>query len=212
MEALLMLPVLLFSIITHEYAHGYVAYRFGDDTAMRQGRLTFNPVPHIDIFGSIIFPLILLITKSPFLIGWAKPVPVNPLNLRNPSRHHLYVSLAGIVANLMLAVICTLLYGIYINIINPSPDDAIRILFNYGIVINVILAVFNIIPIPPLDGSWVLYHLLPEDLANVYRKIFPYGFIILMLLLFTNVIHIIIIPVYSLIVNFLQMLLSTIVQ
>jgi Zn-dependent protease len=212
MEALLMLPVLLFSIITHEYAHGYVAYRFGDDTAMRQGRLTFNPVPHIDIFGSIIFPLILLITKSPFLIGWAKPVPVNPLNLRNPSRHHLYVSLAGIVANLMLAVICTLLYGIYINIINPSPDDAIRILFNYGIVINVILAVFNLIPIPPLDGSWVLYHLLPEDLANVYRKIFPYGFIILMLLLFTNVIHIIIIPVYSLIVNFLQMLLSTIVQ
>lgn len=212
MKIILMIPVLLFSIIVHEVAHGYVANICGDKTAKLMGRLTFNPIPHIDIFGSIIFPFLLIITKSPFLIGWAKPVPVNPYNLRNPTRHHLYVSLAGITANLILAVVCTFIFGFYKNIFLPSPNDAVLILLNYGILINVILAVFNLLPIPPLDGSWILYHLLPENLKNTYRKIFPYGFIILILLLITNVIQSIIIPIYYFIIKILEGLLNTIIH
>ncbi len=100
MEMLLMIPVLLFSVIAHEVAHGYVAYWCGDGTAKYSGRLTFNPVPHIDLFGTIIFPALLIITSSPFLIGWAKPVPVNPNNFRKPRRDDIFVSLAGIVTNL----------------------------------------------------------------------------------------------------------------
>ena len=105
MEMLLMIPVLLFSVIAHEVAHGYIAYRCGDGTAKYQGRLTFNPIPHIDLFGTVIFPALLLITSAPILIGWAKPVPVNPFNFRNPQRDHLYVSLAGVTSNLLLAFV-----------------------------------------------------------------------------------------------------------
>lgn len=213
MEIILMIPVLLFSVIAHEVAHGYVAYLCGDNTAKYQGRLTFNPLPHIDIFGTILFPLILFITRAPILFGWAKPVPVNPHNLRNPRKHHLYVSLAGICANLFLAIICTFCYGLYINVVSPSTmQDALVILFNYGIQINVILAVFNMMPIPPLDGSWVLYHLLPENLASGYRKLFPYGFIILILLLLTNALQSVILPLNSFIIRFLQDILRAMVH
>jgi Zn-dependent protease len=213
MEMVLMIFVLLFSVIAHEVAHGYVAYVCGDNTAKSQGRLTFNPLPHIDLFGTIIFPLILVVTKAPILFGWAKPVPVNPYNLRNPRRHHMYVSMAGIIANLILAVACTFVYGFYVNVFSPnSTNDTIIVMLNFGIQINIILAVFNILPIPPLDGSWILYHLLPVNLAGVYKKIFPYGFIILIILLMSNVIHKIIIPVYSFILTFLSGLLSVIIQ
>ena len=213
MEILLMIPVLLFSVILHEVAHGYVAYTCGDNTARLQGRLTLNPLPHIDLFGTIIFPLLLILTKAPILFGWAKPVPVNPYNLRDARRHHMYVSLAGVTANLLLAVACTVVYGAYINIFNPaSKNDALVIMLNFGIQINVILAVFNLMPIPPLDGSWVLYHLLPENLARSYKKLFPYGFIILIILLLTNVIHSIMIPVCMYVLKLLNSLLMTIVQ
>ena len=210
MEILLMIPVLLFSVIAHEVAHGYIAYRCGDNTARYQGRLTFNPIPHIDLFGTIIFPALLMITNSPFLIGWAKPVPVNPYNFRNPGRDDIYVSLAGIATNLLLAVLSTVLFGVYINFVPASAGDALIIMFKYGIQINVLLAVFNLMPVPPLDGSWVLYHLLPGNLADAYRKLFPYGFLILMLLVMTGALSAIMMPVRGLILAFLRTLLQAI--
>jgi Zn-dependent protease len=210
MEILLMIPVLLFSVIAHEVAHGYIAYRCGDSTAKNSGRLTFNPLPHVDLFGTIIFPALLMLTNSPFLIGWAKPVPVNPYNFRNPGRDDIYVSLAGIATNLLLAVLSTVLFGVYINFVPASAGDALIIIFKYGIQINVLLAVFNLMPVPPLDGSWVLYHLLPGNLADAYRKLFPYGFLILMLLLMTGALSVIMMPVRGLILAFLRTLLQAI--
>jgi Zn-dependent protease len=207
MEILLMIPMLLFAVIAHEVAHGYVAWRCGDPTAKLAGRLTLNPLPHIDLFGTIVFPLILLLTHAPFLIGWAKPVPVNPYYFRNPKRDHLYVSLAGVSTNLLLAVACTMVFGVIARI-SGSTDGALGLMLQYGIVINVILAVFNILPIPPLDGSWVLYHLLPGNLAENYRRLFPYGFIILIVLLMTGVLGRMIRPLYSLITQFLQAILQ----
>ncbi len=206
MEILLMIPMLLFAVIAHEVAHGWVAYRCGDPTAQQAGRLTLNPLPHIDLFGTIIFPLILLLTKSPFLIGWAKPVPVNPYCFRNPPRDHLYVSLAGVCTNLALAVACTVLLGITVRV-TGSTGGAIALMLQYGILINIILAVFNLLPIPPLDGSWVMYHLLPRGMAEAYRRIFPYGFIILIALLATGALGEIIDPLYRLVLQLMNRIL-----
>jgi len=210
MQIILMIPMLLFAVIAHEVAHGYVAYRCGDPTAKLAGRLTLNPVPHIDLFGTILFPAILLLSSSPFLIGWAKPVPVNPSYFRNPSRDHLYVSLAGVCTNLLLALACTIVLGIIARI-TGSTGGALALMLQYGILINVILAAFNILPIPPLDGSWVAYHLLPRNLAENYRRLFPYGFIILMVLLMTGVLHKMISPLYMLIMQILQAILQVMV-
>jgi Zn-dependent protease len=187
-DLFLYLPVLLFSVVLHEYAHGWQALREGDDTAYMLGRLTLNPIPHIDLFGSILLPLMLALLNSPFMIGWAKPVPVNPRKYRNYRAGDIRVSLAGIVVNIGLAVIFTLVLVGLIHLAEfvPSLTATLEVLarmVQYGILVNLVLAFFNLIPIPPLDGSHVLYHLLPPQLGMRYRELNRYGMLILMLLL-----------------------------
>lgn len=207
MEGLLQLPVLLFSIVFHECAHGLVASWRGDDTARLQGRITLNPGAHVDLFGTIIFPLLLLVTRAGFLFGWAKPVPVNPYNLKKPRQDHILVSVAGPGSNILLGIAFAFLYVIitfFTFRVHGGPTAMGNFLFvaqkmaYFGIHINALLAAFNIIPIPPLDGSWVLYRLLPPELADRYEAIFPYGFIILMLLMMSGMISTLMSPFYHL--------------
>ncbi len=187
-DLLLYLPVLLFSVVLHEYAHGWQALKEGDDTAYMLGRLTLNPVPHIDPFGSILLPLMLALFNSPFLIGWAKPVPVNPRKYRVYKAGDIRVSLAGIVVNLALSAIFTILLVAVIRLADMVPSmtpslEVVARMMQFGILINLVLAFFNLIPIPPLDGSHVLYHLLPPQLGMKYRELSRYGMLILMVLL-----------------------------
>jgi Zn-dependent protease len=188
-DIILFLPVLLFSVVLHEYAHGWQALREGDDTAYMLGRLTLNPVPHIDLFGSILVPLMLILARSSFLIGWAKPVPVNPRKYRDYRGGDIRVSLAGIAVNLILAVCATLLLVLIIHLqrLVPALMPSLGVLARmaqFGVLINLVLAFFNLIPIPPLDGSHVLYHLLPPRLGMAYRNLQQYGMLILLAVMF----------------------------
>lgn len=203
-NALLFLPVLLFSVVLHEYAHAWQARREGDNTAYMLGRVTLNPIPHIDLFGSIIFPAVLALSNAPFMFGWAKPVPVNPRNYRNYRMGDIRVSLAGIVSNLILAAFCILLFAgfHYAQESMPGAASAFRtaqMMALQGVGINLVLALFNLIPIPPLDGSHVLYHLLPPELGMRYREIGRYGMLILLgLMIFARgAFELIYAPVYA---------------
>lgn len=176
------IPVLL-AVTLHEAAHGYVARHFGDNTAWLMGRVTLNPFKHVDPFGTIILPGILLLFRSPFLFGYAKPVPVNFGALRNPRRDMVFVALAGPGTNIALALASAML--IYIARIMPDPASAwvIQNLIN-SILINVVLAVFNMLPIPPLDGGRVATGLLPLPLAKRFAGIEPYGLLIILGIIF----------------------------
>ena len=172
--------VLLFSVIVHEVMHGLVALKFGDRTAQNLGRLTLNPIPHIDLFGTVLLPLLLVFTGSPILFGWAKPVPVNPLNFSNLRKGELFVSAAGIFANFGLAIIAALLYH-FLNTIPQEVPALIGAILRFTININLVLGIFNLFPIPPLDGSKILLSQLPYNLAKEYEKLDRYGFLILLI-------------------------------
>ncbi|MDT8273363.1 MAG: site-2 protease family protein [Desulfomonilia bacterium] len=195
-QIILMIVPVLFSITVHEVSHGYAAYRFGDPTAKLAGRLSLNPIKHIDVVGL----LVLFITR---MIGWAKPVPVNPRYFANPRKDMIWVSLAGPASNLALAVICALIFRLFGGSLTSSFLYPLAYMIQIMILINVGLAIFNLIPIPPLDGSHIIEGLLPPDLAAAYAKIHPYGFIILLVLIFTRVVEYLIVPIIRTIVNVL---------
>lgn len=174
--------ILLFSVIVHEVMHGVMALKFGDRTAQRAGRLTLNPLPHIDLFGTILLPALLILSGSPILFGWAKPVPVNPLNFSNLRKGELMVSAAGILANFSLAVGAALIYH-FLNALPQTFPAVLGALLRFSVLINLVLGIFNLFPIPPLDGSKVLLSQLPYNLAKEYQKLERYGFFILLILL-----------------------------
>ena len=179
-------------MVAHEYAHGYAALKQGDPTAYQLGRLTWNPVKHIDPFMTVILPLILFLVKSPFIFGGAKPVPVNPSNFRNFKRGDIIVSLAGVATNLVLFPIFVLMI-IGLGLLGramPGAVDTLSLLQTmmwYGVFFNLILAFFNLLPIPPLDGSHVVKWLLPPAWALRYEQVGRYGIVLLFVLFWTDV-------------------------
>jgi Zn-dependent protease len=176
------LPVLV-AITFHEAAHGFVALRCGDDTASKLGRVTFNPLKHIDPFGTIVLPALLFLLRSPFLFGYAKPVPVNFRALRNPRLDMVWVALAGPVTNLALATLAALALHL-VDYLPAGIDRWVAYNLTNALVINVVLAVFNMFPLPPLDGGRVAVGLLPNALAVPLARLEPYGMAILLALLF----------------------------
>ncbi len=194
-QLIIQAPPLLLALTLHEYAHGYVAFRLGDPTAKNAGRLTLNPISHLDPIGTIAFFFI--------KFGWAKPVPVNPLYFRNPRKDMLWVALAGPVTNLVLAVVSALLLRVIVFGASSLPPSQLvhavlvplSLMLVTSIWINLVLCIFNFLPIPPLDGSRILTGLLPEDLARTYSSFERYGFIIILLLAFSGLLSTIIMPV-----------------
>ncbi len=176
------LPILL-AITLHEAAHGWVAWKLGDDTAYRQGRVSFNPLRHIDGMGTIILPALLVIARAPFLFGWAKPVPVNFSRLRSPRRDMVLVAAAGPATNLGLAIISALLFHVVAFLPESMQLWAARNLSN-SLVLNIVLAVFNMLPLPPLDGGRVAVGLLPDALARPLAKLERHGFFIIIAFIF----------------------------
>ncbi|NQT29565.1 MAG: site-2 protease family protein [Candidatus Saganbacteria bacterium] len=174
--------ILLYSIILHELAHAKVAEMMGDSTARMCGRLTLNPIPHLDLFGTLL-PILLIIFRSPIVLGWAKPVPINPYNFHDYKKGMIWVSSAGILANLFVAWIL----AIVVKFLLPNPTtDAMSVLEQallFGVRINIVLAVFNLLPIPPLDGSRIFSTLLPSKYSQHISRLEPFGFFILILLL-----------------------------
>lgn len=177
--------VLVFSVVFHEVAHGWAALKLGDPTAREQGRLTLNPLPHVDPVGSIIVPLLLSLTGS-IMMGWAKPVPVHPGRLNDPWNDYPKVAAAGPASNLVLALISAVLLGLTAALAGRMPTghssipalQFLLLVWQTGIIINVVLAVFNLIPLPPLDGSWILSRFLPDGLRSGYEQMRSYGMLL----------------------------------
>ncbi len=183
--------ILLFSVIVHEVMHGVVALKFGDHTAERAGRLTLNPIPHIDLYGTILIPAMLLIlpailgVRPGFLIGWAKPVPVNPLNFSDIKKGEFLVSIAGVASNFSLAIVSAILFHSF------QGNFLLSQALSYGVIINLTLGIFNLLPIPPLDGSKAVMALLPYEAAREFQKLEQFGPFIILGLLYFNVLGVI---------------------
>jgi len=174
--------ILIFSIVFHEYAHGRAAFWRGDTTAKEQGRLTLNPIPHIDPFGSILLPLFLILTHAPVLFAWAKPVPINPWRFKHMKKDLAIVGASGPASNLLLAIVAAVIFRLSFGISGES--NAVHQFLVLVVLINLVLACFNLIPIPPLDGSRIVTGLLPNEWAQNYLKIERYGMLIIFGLLF----------------------------
>lgn len=183
-QYLFFMIVFLFSLSVHEAAHAWTAEWFGDSTARYLGRVTLNPIPHIDLVGTLIFPTLLFFSGG-LLFGWAKPVPWNPLHVRDRRKADIWISAAGPISNLLLLAVFLLgikalqSYQMGGGVIHGTMLEPLWRMCLLGAILNTALAVFNMIPIPPLDGSWILPHLLPRDLAAAYQRIRPYGVILL---------------------------------
>jgi Zn-dependent protease len=208
--ALAAIPAIL-AITLHEAAHGYAALALGDDTARNAGRLSLNPLRHVDRVGTILLPGFLLVSqlllagRIYFMFGWAKPVPVNFGNLNHPKRDMLWVAAAGPAANFAMAFFWMLIYRL------SSPDgalasDGMLLMSRAGVLVNVVLMVLNLLPIPPLDGGRIAISLLPHSLAAGYARLEPYGFMIILLLLASNVLDRLMSPMISLVLRLLQVL------
>ncbi|MGE5464331.1 MAG: site-2 protease family protein, partial [Syntrophothermus sp.] len=214
LAALMFIFILLMLFTVHEFGHAYAAWKLGDDTAQKQGRLTLNPIPHLDILGSILLPALLLWQQSEFLFGWSKPVPVNPQNFKDPQKDHMRVSFAGPAMNLIVCMVCFIILGsiilftrlfwpetLSLNLATPfSPVSLVGPPFAKALILiviflkqlfytSLILGIFNLVPIPPLDGSWILSGMLPQGVQNGYEKIRPFGFIIFLLLVYTSALN-----------------------
>lgn len=174
--------IFIFAVVIHEYAHGWVAYRLGDPTAKLLGRLTLNPIRHIDPVGTILLPVMLSIVHSPIIFGWAKPVPVNFLNLRQPRRDMILVGLAGPAINIILAVILS-------RFLHLGLPEFWQHAVAMAIIINLVLAIFNLVPIPPLDGSRLVMGLLPNRYAYLYSRSEAYGILIVFILMYLGLLE-----------------------
>jgi len=181
MEYIFLIAILLFSIVIHEVSHGAMANYLGDPTAKYAGRLTLNPIKHLDPIGSVLVPLFLLLLRSPILFGWAKPVPINPYNFRDQKYGSAKVALAGPGANLSLALV----FGLTLRFFPGLADiPGLYLMFSYIVFINLLLAIFNLLPVPPLDGSHILFTFLPASLQNIKIFLSQFGLFILLFVIF----------------------------
>ncbi len=201
--AIFALPV-IFAITLHEAAHGYAAKYFGDPTADNEGRISLNPLKHIELVGTVLVPLVLFILSkltvgAGFLFGWAKPVPVNFGNLRHPKRDMLWVALAGPAANLIMMLIWALIIKLGAMLLVSDFSKPMILMGQAGVQINLILMVLNLLPLPPLDGGRVMVSLLPNRIAGYYARIEPYGLMILLVLLFSGILGMIVQPIMLLV-------------
>jgi Zn-dependent protease len=187
--------VILFAITIHEASHGWAAMKMGDPTAQALGRVTLNPIAHIDLFGTILVPILLVVMGAP-AFGWAKPVPVNPYNLKNPRRDNLWISFAGPAANLVTSAV-SLVFILLLKSFVPSllSLQGLVLILYYMVLLNAFLAVFNLIPVPPLDGSGILSGLLSKSAAEQYDRLRPYGFFIVLILIYAGALNMIIGPI-----------------